>query len=108
MRPCNQCRKPVENRVMICDQCKAYNEAHGLKPPKTIRANTEDDVEAPDVEPVYDRSLTQILSAFYLVIMLLGALIGVLIYGGVFGFIAGGVIGLIICGGFLRIVFMGM
>ncbi len=108
MRPCNQCRKPVENRVMICDDCKAYNLEFGLAPKKTIQANTEGDLEPPAVEPNYDRSLGQIANAFYVVLVLLGALIGVVALGGFKGFVVGGIVGFVICVLFLRMVFLGM
>lgn len=107
MRPCNQCRKPVENRVMICEACKAYNAEHGLSPPKTIHANTEGDLEPPAVEPEYDRSLKQVANVLYVVVMLIGALLGLALFGGFQSFLIGGILGLVLCAAFLRTVFMG-
>ena len=107
MRPCNQCRKPVENRVMICEECKSYNAEHGLSAPKTIHANTEGDLEPPAVEPEYDRSLNQVANVLYVVMMLIGALMGLAIFGGFKSFLIGGFIGMVLCAIFFRMVFLG-
>lgn len=107
MRPCNQCRQPVENGVFVCSRCEEYNAEHNLESPQPVQANLADDLEGgPNKKS--DRSLGQVANAFYLVTVLFSALVGLAIFGTVQSFIIGGLIGLIGCGIFLRMVFAGM
>lgn len=106
MRPCNQCRQPVENGVYICQQCEQYNVQNDLQPPQPIQANPADDLEAGS-ENSYDGTLRQVSNAFYLILGLLGALIGLAVFGSFQSFIIGGLIGLVACAVFLRVVFAG-
>ena len=107
MRPCNQCRQTVENGVFICKQCEEYNAKHNLDPPRPVQANPAEDLEAGSGN-LLDRSLGQVAYAFYLVTVLLAALVGLAIFGTFQSFIIGGLIGLVGCGIFLRLVFSGM
>lgn len=107
MRPCKQCRQPVENAVFICPQCEEYNAKHNLEPPQPVQANPADDLEGRSGK-ITDGSLGQVANAFYLVTILLGALVGLALFGTIQSFIIGGLIGLVGCGIFLRMVFAGM
>ena len=106
MRPCKQCRQPVENGVYICPQCVQYNTQNDLQPPQPIRANPADDLESGTASP-HDSSLGQVTKAFFLIIGLLGAMIGLAVFGSLQSFIIGGLIGLAGCAIFLRIVLVG-
>ena len=107
MRPCNQCRQPVENEVLICPRCEEYNAKHNLQPPKPLKANPAEDLEGGATNSS-DRSLGQVANVFYMITVLLGALIGLAVFGTFQAFIIGGLIGLVGCGVFLRMVFAGM
>ena len=108
MRPCNQCRQPVENEVFVCPQCEEYNRKHNLESPKPVQANPADDLEGGGHGKISDGSLGHVANAFYLVTVLLGAFVGLAIFGTFQSFIIGGLIGLVGCGIFLRMVFAGM
>ena len=94
MRPCNQCRQPVENSVTICEQCKKWNASHSQDqseaPGDTSHesANRKSDIYA-------DYSYALMMGVFSLVITALFALIGMAIYG-FDGFVIGGSIGLVL------------
>lgn len=95
MRPCNQCRRPVENNVVICDACKDWNAAQ-----RTDSGNKQDELGSE--QGGFDRNEVQgdysyaiLMGAFSLVITGLFALIGMLIYG-FDGFMAGGAVGLVV------------
>ena len=106
MRPCNQCRQTVENGVFICSQCEDYNAKHNLEPPQPVKANPADDLEG-GPNRIADSSVAQVVSAFYAVTGLLGALVGLVLFGTFQSFLIGGLIGLVGCVIFLRIVFAG-
>ena len=108
MRPCNQCRQAVENEVLICPKCEEYNRKHNLQPPRPVQANPADDLEGGGPGKISDGSLGQVASAFYLVTILLGAFVGLAIFGTFQAFFVGGLIGLLGCGIFLRMVFAGI
>ena len=93
MRPCNQCRRPVENNVTICDECKQWN-----------ASNVEDESDAEsrlaassdgDSIPHADYSYALLMGLFSLVITALFSLIG-LVVGGSYGLVVGGSIGVVV------------
>ncbi len=94
MRPCNQCRQPVENDITICDECRQWNEVHpeddlsGLKPPLETPLESES-------KPIADHSYAILMGTFSLVITALFALIGLEV-DGLEGFMIGGSIGFFI------------
>ena len=104
MRPCNQCRRPVENDVFLCEQCAKYNEEHGVEAPKTMRAFMGD-VEPPPVDPNLDGSVTQLATFFYCVVGLLFGLLGFALFG-IQGLVIGGLVGTFLGMGLLRMLIM--
>ena len=95
MRPCSQCKRPVENSVHVCADCEAYNREHGLEPPRRVATNTE--VEDDSNQPAFrDLGMDVMSMAFYLSAAVICALVGYLIntwaglaIGGMIGFLVG-------------------
>jgi hypothetical protein len=94
MRPCNQCGRPVENSIHICQSCEAFNEENGYEPPPTVGLQSE----LPDIGPQKkDYSYTLLMLTFNLLLVAIGALIGFsvadmsgVLVGAAIGMIAGG------------------
>ena len=42
MRPCDQCRRPVENARLLCEQCEAENRARGIEYKPKVSMNPFD------------------------------------------------------------------
>ncbi len=79
MRPCNQCRTPIENAQLICKECKRRNEEAGVVYDGSPRIQTElGDHEQPKEG---DSSYTLLMMTFYFVITALCGLIGLLAFG---------------------------
>ena len=97
MRPCNQCRRPVENDVFICEVCREYNETHGTEPPPQPVGMAD---ELPDVPTERDFSYTAMVLFFNVLLIAIGALLGLALFGPG-GVMPGGVIGLFLGAGFL-------
>lgn len=93
MRPCNQCRQPVENSVAICDDCRLWNATHS-EHQSGAKSNRKDATKE-NANPQADYSYAILMGAFSMVITALFALIGMAIYG-IDGFVVGGSIGLIV------------
>jgi hypothetical protein len=76
MRPCNQCRQPIENSLQLCDECEQYNRDHGVeaKPPVSMSP-----FDPNDLKPVpLDASLNVMLLMLGFCCACLGLLIGML------------------------------
>lgn len=90
MRPCNQCRKPIENAQQLCDACQDYNRQHGVeaKPPVSMSP-----FDPNDMKPVpLDASLNVMLLMMGFCCAGIGLLVGVLcgnITYAVLGFLGG-------------------
>ncbi len=89
MRPCNQCGHPVENSILVCDDCKAWNAANAPE-----ESTTED---APDNSNDFyaDHSYTILMGIFCLIITALFALVGLAV-NDTPGFLIGGVAGILV------------
>lgn len=94
MRPCNQCRQPVENSVRICDDCRQWNQSQLEKESAQPGSNYPESSEH-DPGTYSDYSYAILMGTFSLVITALFALIGLAIHG-FDGFVIGGSAGLII------------
>ena len=95
MRPCNQCRKPIENRAQLCEACEQYNAEHEIEAKPTVSLTP---VDTNDLAPVpYDSTVNVMLLSTGLCFGLMGLLIGVLcgsvFYAGI-GFGAGWLVAL--------------
>jgi hypothetical protein len=90
MRPCNQCRQPIENRRLICEECERRNEDEGN--PYKASVGIRVDNQMPSDEPVIDHSFNILMLAFDGVIAALGAMLGLATFGWT-GFLIGGAIG---------------
>lgn len=76
MRPCNQCRKPIENGAQICVACETYNAEHQIESKPTVSLTP---VDTNDLAPVpYDSTVNVMLLSTGLCFGLMGLLIGVL------------------------------
>ena len=76
MRPCNQCRKPIENGAQLCEVCEQYNAEHEIKAKRTVSLTP---VDPNDLAPVpYDSTVNVMLLSTGLCFGLMGLLIGVL------------------------------
>lgn len=93
MRPCNQCRHPIENRRLICEQCEQRNLDEGNPYKASIGLHSESKKNQDD-ERYVDHSFNILLLAFDAVIAALGALLGLATFGWT-GFFIGGAVGLI-------------
>ena len=76
MRPCNQCRQPVENAAEICQACEEYNAEHELAAKPTVSLTPVDTNDLPPVP--YDSTINVMLLSTGLCFSLMGMLIGVL------------------------------
>ena len=94
MRPCNQCRRPIENRRLICSQCEKRNRDEG-NPYKASVGLRIDDHESRREEKYVDHSFNILMLAFDAVIATLGALVGLALFGWT-GLLIGGTTGLLI------------
>ena len=94
MRPCNQCRKPVDNSVFICEKCKAYNEEHGIEAPKSIKAFSGS-AGPPSTSPESATSLIHMGLAFQGIVSLLCGLFCYLVFDWT-GFLVGALLGIIV------------
>ena len=93
MRPCNQCRQPVENNVTICDECKQWNSSHA----QDDSSGSESNLQASSVNNKNahaDYSYAILMGIFSLVITALFALIGFAV-GEFYGFFVGALIGIV-------------
>ncbi len=88
MRPCNQCRQPVENSVLICEECARFNAEQG------IPAESNEPFAPQDEELAMDHSYSILMGAFSCIITALCALVGLAIYNWS-GLLVGGAIGLL-------------
>ena len=76
MRPCNQCRKPIENRAQLCEACEQYNAEHKIEAKPTVSLTP---VDTNDLAPVpYDSTVNVMLLSTGICFSLMGLLIGVL------------------------------
>ena len=100
MRPCNQCKQPVENEVFICEKCEAYNEQHGYETPKPLQAFTGDLHSNANLP--HDDSMDLFMWLFLGSIGLGCALFGYLA-GGFSGFFIAGITAVLISKLFIRI-----
>lgn len=92
MRPCNQCRKPIENRRLICRECEQRNRDDGNPYKASVGLHVNDNA-SPNDEKVVDHSFNILMLAFDGVIAALGAMMGLAVYGWT-GFFIGGAVGL--------------
>ena len=76
MRPCNQCRKPIENGAELCGTCEQYNNEHEIAAKRTVSLTP---VDTNDLTPVpYDSTVNVMLLSTGFCFGLMGLLIGVL------------------------------
>ena len=87
MRPCNQCRKPIENAREICEQCEEKNRAQGIKHKPSVSIAP---IDSTNRKPVpWDQSINMVvLSLLFCAIVVMGGT----------GFLLDGIRGLIIGG----------
>ncbi|MFK7769971.1 MAG: hypothetical protein AB8B55_22375 [Mariniblastus sp.] len=79
MRPCNQCRAPIENAALICDDCEKRNLVVGYKYDGAPRIQTETPKHKQPREGDYSYGL--LLLAFCAVVSTICALVGLLVAG---------------------------
>ena len=89
MRPCNQCGHPVENNILVCKECKAWNEANA--PTESV----ENDPPSPSNDFYADNSYAILMGIFCLIIAALFALVGLAV-NDTPGFLIGGAAGVLI------------
>ena len=94
MRPCNRCRQPVENNVLICEPCKRWieqeNESSG---------ESEGQAESPLVDVSggdlsIDHSYSILMGLFIVIMTALLALVGLAVHDWI-GFLIGGGVGVV-------------
>ena len=88
MRPCNQCGHPVENNILVCADCKAWNEVNA--PAEQIN-----DDKPPSSDFYADHSYAILMGIFCLIITALFALVGLAV-NHTPGFLIGGAAGILI------------
>ena len=94
MRPCNQCRQPVENDVEICEQCDRWNVTH---PDSTTSPSKRAPIPLqPDENDFYaDHSYGILMGIFCAIVAALFALVGLTV-NGLGGFAIGCTAGIIL------------
>ena len=100
MRPCIQCKKPVENKVFICGKCEAYNEEHGYESPQPPQAYTGQLHSNADMP--HDETMDLFMWLFLGCIGLGAALFGY-VAAGFSGFLIAGAMAVLISKLFIRI-----
>ena len=95
MRPCNQCRKPVENDVFICKACEAFNEERGIEPPTEMGAYQGDPNPENFAQMKPANRFVVLPNAFSIILFLIGALTGLLYFETFGAFLIGGLVSLI-------------
>jgi hypothetical protein len=76
MRPCNQCRQPIENKLQLCAACEEYNRQHKLQPKPSVSMTPVDTSNLKPVPP--DATINVLLWALGLCFGTLGLLVGIL------------------------------
>ena len=89
MRPCDQCRQPVENHQRICGECEQYNREHGLEPPPPISARPHDPNQLAPVP--LDASVNLLTLGMGVTALILAGLIGLALGSLKVAIIGGGV-----------------
>ena len=98
MRPCNLCRKPVENGDMLCASCSSIEDERLADEAKKIRA-TEPENRVEDSELLADYSYAIVMAVFCVVVTGIFALVGAAIHGSsgfIWGCFIGGILGSIV------------
>jgi hypothetical protein len=95
MRPCNQCRQPIENRRLICEQCEQKNLDEGNPYRASVGLHTGENDLPDEEEDIVDHSFNILLLTFDAIIAALGAMLGLASYGWA-GFFVGGAAGLLV------------
>ena len=87
MRPCNQCHCPVENNVLICDECVKFNETGSQS-----ESDVDDDLETDEPRSV-SLQLDPLVIMFHITCFMMTGLLGVLCFDWI-AFIPAGLAGL--------------
>ena len=88
MRPCNQCRQPIENAALLCEACEQYNAEHEIEAKPTVGLTP---VDTNDLAPVpYDSTVNVMLLSTGLCFGTIGLLIGVLCNSPTYAFLGFG------------------
>ena len=91
MRPCNLCRKPIENGDMLCEQCSTIEIKRLADDAKKIRA-TQPAHNVEEGEILADYSYAIIMAIFCVIVTGIFALVGAVINGSQ-GFLWGSLLG---------------
>jgi hypothetical protein len=94
MRPCNQCRQPVENNVLICDDCKRWVEQENGDHPRLDPATESQPTDVSGGDMLVDHSYSILMVVFSCIVTALFALVGLAVNDWT-GFLIGGGIGLV-------------
>lgn len=91
MRPCNQCRQPIENKDLICARCEALNLERGVKPKPHVGINCENESHSPNPRDYSLNTLAILMGATAMLMCALGGLA----LADLRGFVTGGAVGLL-------------
>ena len=94
MRPCNQCRQPVENDVLICEQCKRWIETEGGDNPGFDGKSELSSADPSGGDLLVDHSHSILMGLFSCIMTALLALTGLAVHDWI-GFLIGGGIGVV-------------
>ena len=94
MRPCNQCRQPVENNVFVCDDCQRWNEQQTENDSESAKPDDPPQADLSGGDLFVDHSYSILLGIFSCIISALFALVGLEISSWT-GFFLGAGIGLL-------------
>ncbi|MCP4477362.1 MAG: hypothetical protein GY880_15595 [Planctomycetaceae bacterium] len=98
MRPCNLCRKPVENGEMLCGNCSSIEVERLADEAKKIRL-TQPEHNVEESELLADYSYAIVMAVFCVVVTGIFALVGAAINGSpgfLWGCLIGGILGTVV------------
>lgn len=95
MRPCNQCRQPIENNLQLCEACQDYNKERGIKAKPSVSIKPFDPSTQKPVP--FDQTINTIMISFMVCSVVFFGLLGWQLYG-VRGFVAGVALGVLSSG----------
>ena len=79
MRPCDQCRKPIENARKLCLACEEYNRKHGLQAKPGVSLRPHD--PATERPLPFHRKVNLMLAGFALSTLTFCSLLGLVAAG---------------------------
>jgi hypothetical protein len=91
MRPCNQCRRPVENAQLLCDQCAASNRERGVQCKPSVSMNAFDSSKKSRIR--WDQRVNPMLAGFAISTLTFLGLLGY-VFGGASGALIGALLSL--------------